>query len=211
MSLPAGYRLHHQGWYYKAENGEGPFFVTADGQVHQGLEPRYFTDGNGPYARLRVDIGQTGFFAGREFRTFYEFAIPSGQAQVIKVVAPLDTIVQAFGADLFLAELRIELRAGGTEGGTFSTALPIIPANSMSTVSEYTPQVTMAVGGTHTGGTVYDLLLLYSGANANKASATSATEASPQGFPAGTYYLTLQNTDGNTATGIFRARWEERP
>lgn len=28
------------------------------------------TDGNGPNARLRVDVGQTGFFAGREFRTF---------------------------------------------------------------------------------------------------------------------------------------------
>ena len=26
------------------------------------------TDGNGSYARLRVDVGQTGFFAGREFR-----------------------------------------------------------------------------------------------------------------------------------------------
>lgn len=169
------------------------------------------TDGDGPYARVRVDVGQTGFFAGREFRTFYEFSIPSGQTRVIKVVAPIDTIVQMFSAELDLAELRVELRAGGTEGGTFSTALPSIPTNSMSSVSGYDGQVTMHTGGTHTGGTVYDLLTMYSGANPNKAVASSATEALPQGFPAGTYYITLQNTDGATATGIFRARWEERP
>lgn len=169
------------------------------------------TDDDGPYARVRVDVGQTGFFAGREFRTFYEFSIPSGQTRVIKVVAPIDTIVQTFGADLTLAELRIELRSGGTEGGTFATALPIIPTNSMSSSSGYDNQVTMHTGGTHTGGTVYDLLILYSGANENKATASSATENSPQGFPAGTYYISMQNTDGNTAVGVFRARWEERP
>ena len=43
------------------------------------------TDGNGTYARMRVDVGQTGFFAGREARTFHEFAIPTGQSQIIKV------------------------------------------------------------------------------------------------------------------------------
>ena len=169
------------------------------------------TDGDGPHARMRVDVGQTGFFAGREFRTFYEFSIASGATRVIKVVAPINTIVQTFGVELDLAELRVELRGGGTEGGTFSTALPVIPANAMTTTSGYAAQVTMQTGGTHTGGTVYDLLKLYSGANENKAVATTATEDLPQGFPAGTYYITLQNTDGATATGIFRARWEERP
>ncbi len=169
------------------------------------------TDDDGPYARVRVDVGQTGFFAGREFRTFYEFNIASGASQVIKVVAPIDTIVQTFGAELDLAELRIELRYGGTEGGTFNTALPTFKANSMSSASNYTGQVTMTTGGTHTGGTTVDLMTLYSGANANKAISSSATEALPQGFPTGTYYIHLINTDGNNAIGIFRARWEERP
>lgn len=172
---------------------------------------KLMTDDDGDYARLRVDVGQTGFFAGREFRTFYEFSIASGSTAVIKVVTPVNTIVQTFGAELDLAELRVELRAGGTEGGTFSTALPVIPANSMTTASDYTAQVTMQTGGTHTGGVVYDLLKLYSGANVNKAVASTATEDLPQGFSAGVYYITLQNTDGATATGIFRARWEERP
>lgn len=172
---------------------------------------KLLTDNDGPYARMRVDVGQTGFFAGREARTFYEFSIASGKTQVIKVVAPINTIVQTFGAELDLAELRIELRVGGTEGGTFSTALPILKTNTMTSQSGYTPQVTMTTGGTHTGGTVVDLLTLISGANPNKAIASSAKEELPQGFPAGTYYIKLINTDGATATGIFRARWEERP
>lgn len=169
------------------------------------------TDNNGSYARLRVDVGQTGFFAGREFRTFYEFSIPTETSIVIKVNAPINTIVQTFGAELDLAELRVELRYGGTESGTFSTALPIFKTNTMTTASNYVGQVTMYTGGSHTGGTVVDLLTLISGANANKAIASTASENLPQGFSSGTYYIHLINTDGATASGIFRAQWEERP
>lgn len=172
---------------------------------------KILTDDNGDYARLRVDSGQTGFFAGREARTFYEFSIASGASKVIKVVSPVNTIVQSFSLETFLAEIRTELVVGGTEGGTFSTALPILKTNTMSTTSSYMPQVTMNVGGTHTGGTVVDLLISISGANKNKSISASATENLPQGFSAGTFYIRLINTDGATASGIFRARWEERP
>jgi len=169
------------------------------------------TDDDGDYARIRVDVGQTGFFAGREFRTFYEFSILSGATQVIKVTHGTDTILQKFGAFIDLAELRIELRVGGIEGGTFGTQLPIFKTNIMSSSSDYLSQSTLAVGGTHTGGTVIDLLKLYSGANQNKANQSTATEESPQGFPVGVLYIVLTNTDGATATGIFQSRWEERP
>ena len=172
---------------------------------------KILTDDNGDYARLRVDSGQTGFFAGREARTFYKFSIASGASQVIKVASPVNTIVQSFSLETFLAEIRTELVVGGTEGGTFSTALPILKTNTMSTTSSYMPQVTMNVGGTHTGGTVVDLLISISGANKNKSISAGATENLPQGFSAGTFYIRLINTDGATASGIFRARWEERP
>lgn len=172
---------------------------------------KLMTDGDGSYSRLKVDVGQTGFFAGREARTFYEFSIASGASHVIKVVAPTNTVVQQLSVELFLAEIRMELVIGGTEGGTFATPLPIFKTNTMSTASSYVPQVTMNRGGTHTGGTVVDLLEAVSGANANKATSASASEESPQGFSAGTFYIRITNTDGATATGIFRARWEERP
>jgi len=111
---------------------------------------KFLTDGDGAYARMRVDVGQTGFFAGREARTFYEFSIPTGTSQVIKVVSPVDTIVQIFGVELDIAAIRVELVVGGTEGGTFNTSLPIFKTNQMSTQSGYTPQITMTRGGTHT-------------------------------------------------------------
>ena len=172
---------------------------------------KLMTDDNGDYSRMRVDVGQTGFFAGREARTFYEFSIASGATQVIKVVAPTDTIVQQLSIDLYLSEIRLELLIGGTEGGTFATPLPIFKTNTMSTASNYVPQVTMNRGGTHTGGTVVDLIQTLTDTNPNKATPAGASEDSPQGFAAGTFYIRLINTDGATATGIFRARWEERP
>jgi hypothetical protein len=172
---------------------------------------KLMTDGDGEYSRLRVDTANTGFFAGREARTFYQFSIPNGQSQVIKVVSLTDTIVQNLILELDLASLRLELVVGGTEGGTFATPLPIFKTNTMSTASDYVPQVTMNRGGTHTGGTVVDVLTAISGANENKSVSQTATEDLPQGFAAGTFYIRLINTDGATATGIFRARWEERP
>ena len=189
----------------------------ANGSIYTGTiiepSPDLMTDGGyGDYRRLRVDVGQTGFFAGREFRTVYEFSIATGASQVIKIVSSCDTIIQMFGADLQTAKLRVELLFGGTEGGTFATALSIFKTNTMSSSSNYVKQVTMTTGGTHTGGTLVDLLLLKSGdgTSASKDTITSATESLPVGFPAGTYYVRLINTDGATATGVFRARWEER-
>lgn len=172
---------------------------------------KLMTDSDGVYSRLRVDVAQTGFFAGREARTFYQFSIATGETQVIKVVSLTDTIVQNLILELDLASLRLELVVGGTESGTFNTPIPIFKTNTMSTASNYMPQVTMNLGGTHTGGTVIDVLTAISGANENKAVSQSTTENLPQGFSAGTYYIRLINTDGAPAVGIFRARWEERP
>ena len=171
---------------------------------------KLMTDSDGDYARLRVDVGQTGFWAGREAYAFHEFNIATATTRVIKVVAPVNTVVQRFSIELDLAALRLELVAGGTEGGTFNTSIPVFKANTMTTASSYTPQVTMAYGGTHTGGTVVDVLTAISGDKLQKSTAATATEDLPVGFPAGTYYIRIINTDGATATGIFRARWEER-
>lgn len=169
------------------------------------------TDGDGTYARLRVDVGQTGFWAGREAFIAHEFSVATGASRVIKVVAPVNTIVQRFSVELDIAAIRIELVSGGTESGTFSTAIPVFKTNMMSTASPYTPQVNMHYGGSHTGGTVVDLLTAISGDKLQKATAASAAEDYPVGFAAGTYYIRIINTDGATAEGIFRARWEERP
>ena len=170
------------------------------------------TDGDGPYARVRVDVGQTGFFAGREFRTFHEFSIPSGQSIVIRAITPIDVFVQQFSVDLWTAELRIEWYAGGTSSGTYGTQLPIMRTNQTSTIDNtYTSQVTMDAGGSFSGGQVVDILQLYAVQNPAKGSATEGGESDPIGMPAGTYHIKLTNINSVTATGLFKARWEERP
>ena len=169
------------------------------------------TDGNGQYARLRVDVGQTGFFAGREFRVLKELSIASGATQVLKIVSPIDSILYAFGVELTLSQLRVELVAGGTESGTFNSAITPFKTNQMTTASDYVHQVTFATGGSHTGGTVIDAFDIVSGSNVNKAIVQQVDESQPLGFSAGTYYIRMHNTDGATANGFLKLRYEERP
>ena len=169
------------------------------------------TDGNGSYARLRVDVGQTGFFAGREFRVLEELSIASGATQVLKIVSPINSILYAFGVELTLSQLRVELVAGGTESGAFSSVITPFKTNQMTTASSYTSQVTFATGGSHTGGTVIDAFDIVSGSNVNKAIVQQVDENQPLGFSAGTYYIRMHNTDGATANGFLKLRYEERP
>ena len=169
------------------------------------------TDGNGSYARLRVDVGQTGFFAGREFRVLKELSIASGATQVLKIVSPIDSILYAFNVELTLSQLRIELVAGGTESGTFNGVITPLKTNQMTTASSYASQVTFATGGSHTGGTVIDAFDIVSGSNVNKAIVQQVDENQPLGFSAGTYYIRMHNTDGATANGFLKLRYEERP
>lgn len=53
------------------------------------LSPDLYTSDAEGFRRLRVDSGQTGFFEGREFRTFYEMNIASGASVYIRFVSQL--------------------------------------------------------------------------------------------------------------------------
>jgi len=170
---------------------------------------KLMTDGDGDYARIRVDVGQTGFFAGREFSTFYDFTVPNNQKKVIRAIASCDVVLQQFGVELETAKLKVSIYAGGTATGSFDTSLPIIKVNQMSTASNYTSQVTMDDNATgHSGGQIATMFKVDASARGN----VDAVQADiPYGFPAGTYYIVLENIGGTAANGVFRARWEERP
>lgn len=209
MAIPPGFRFHHQGGYYMTENGEGPFFITANGEVHQGLEPRYMTDENGPYARLRVDVAQTSFFAGREFMAFHEYSIAAGASIAIRAISLVDIFLQKFSVDNWTGDVRIELRMGGTVVTPFNIDIPVYRTNQTAAApTSYVSQVDLDNGGSITGGTLLDVHQVSSG---NKATAVSASSDDPIGFAAGTYYISVTNTGSHTATGVFKARWEERP
>lgn len=201
---------------FEAPQGALRRFVDIGNGTHaEVIEARppakFITDNDGDYARVRVDVGQTGFFAGREFRSFYEFDIPSGQALVIKALPAVDVILYEFKVELTLSQVKVSLISGGTDGGSFATALPVLKTNQMTTASDYTSQTTVSAGGTHSGGTTFDVVEVISGSNLNKAITQIADSDQPLGFPAGSYYIKIQNTDGANAKGIIKFRWEERP
>ena len=159
--------------------------------------------------RVKYETGKTSFFEGREFRVFKDFDIPAGQTETIKVTSTSDSIVEVFGASLVLGSLRIELVTGGTDGDDFSSELPIFQTNRTTASPVLTPSVTMVNGGTHTGGTVSDVILLVAGSPARQAREVTATEERPLGFAPGTFYIRLISTGSANAEGVFRARWEE--
>ncbi|MGV1017429.1 MAG: hypothetical protein ACOYBW_08640 [Fluviibacter phosphoraccumulans] len=187
-----------------------PFDTHAE-RVYAELPLDMCTDGGtGEYRRLRVDVGQTSFFAGREFFTFYDFSIPASGTIVIRAIAYVDVVLQEFGFELDTAKVQMSLYAGGTGVGAFDVSLPILKTNTMSTASAYVSQVVMDDNGTgHTGGT---LVNIFRGDASNKGAQQNINSDNPFGFPAGTYFIVLQNLVNNdTAKGIFKARWEERP
>lgn len=159
--------------------------------------------------RVRVDVGEPSFFEGRQFRTFVELNIGLGATYVVKAVVPDDVILYGLELSLVSGEVKLSTVAGGTEGGTF-TPITIFPRNTMSErpTPIYTPAVVLSAGGTHTGGTVLDLLWVKTADNSNFAASVGANAGDERGVGAGTYYFRLNAVVA--ATGVFKARWEER-
>lgn len=170
-----------------------------------------FTNNCGPGRRLRVDVAQTGFFLGTEFRSFYEFSIPTGQSHVIKFTSPVNFILFQQNLTVDAGGIKYTAEIGGTEGGTF-TALPVVGKNRMSVRPQpyYAAQATIGYGGTATGTTVVDLArIVTSGATAQQVTVGGTSDE--RGLPAGTYYVRLTNLSNSTATGVYSLFWEERP
>lgn len=169
------------------------------------------SDNEGPYQRLRVDVGETGFFAGREFRSFYEFSLTAGASRVFKFVCPVDSIMQSIQLSLIVGEIRFEARSNGSPGGSFNANLPVLPTNYMSTVSGYSPVATITTGGTHTGGDLRDVSRALAGNNQSQSALNILEAESPIGRAAVDLYIVCSNPGSTTTQAIIKFRWEERP
>lgn len=175
--------------------------------------PDLMTDKNKDSRRLRVDVGQTGFFAGRSFRTFKEYTIPTATAVVIQITVPVDIILEGMGIQVDDGHIHLYAYAGdATPSGSFSNSLPVIGANRMLSrpAPYYTSVVTAADGGSITGGTLLDVLSVKTVNSSNQSTTQDAAVAGERGLPPGTYYIKLLNTSTGDASVIFKARWEER-
>lgn len=174
-------------------------------------EPDVFERAKGAAGRLFVEEGNSAFYEGRQYFTFHEFLIPTAGVGVYKVVITEDVIMRDFFVILELSAATAEIITGGTENGTFSTALTIQRTNNMLRTPSRASTSTMSYGGTHTGGTVLDKFILNSGNNLNQAVGAQGGEQYPVGFPPGTYYVRITNTGNANADGMFKARWTEDP
>jgi hypothetical protein len=157
-----------------------------------------------------VDVAQTGFFDGREARTFREWETATTDTLIIKAVVPIDIILFELGITGEEGAARVETLVGGTEGGTFSETLPIFSTNNMASrpTPFYVHTVLLTAGGTLTGGTLLDVLRIKTSTTSNFASSVGAATGAERGVAANTYYFRITLTG---FIGVFKARWEERP
>lgn len=179
--------------------------------------PLITDNGVGPSARLRVDPGQTGFFAGRFFRSYIESLIPvAGPSVQFRFTSPVDFILWSQVLELTQGALELRVYTGATSSGTW-TQRPVIGVNRMAERPQpyYTPLVTLETGGNFTGGTEVDLIKVRT-SSANNSAQNVGAQASERGLPAGTYhgrFATLAGgvTVNDAAQMVYSLLWEERP
>lgn len=171
--------------------------------------------------RLRVDVGQTGFFERRMWALNYEFASANPIAVtpiVFRFILPTNFIIHAHGltVDQGGVTLRTYTGAQGTPGGTFGTPQSLLSENSMSEISPYAFQAQVASGGTFTPNAgqvpLTSLRVRTAGATAQQSS-VGGEAVSEKGRAAGTYYAVLQRMTGvpGDCTGVYSIVIEERP
>jgi hypothetical protein len=139
----------------------------------------------------------------------YEYSIAVGATINIQVISLVDVYLEQFTLSNWTSAVRLELRSGATQAGSFSSSLPNWRTNQTTGPDySYTSRVTLQTGGTSTGGTLLDVIQLASG---NKDNSVVGGDEDPIGMPPATYNIIISNTSNSTATGTFKARWEERP
>ena len=173
------------------------------------------------FSRTQVDVGQTAFFEGREFRTNRKISIPSNSSIVWKFSSDVDFILfeQSFSMYGGIYEFYAWLDSNVTETSAFSIVVPIIGKNRSKEYRKYSgnryeSQVSILSGGVITvldDGDYVDVAAVAApNATAQLASVGGAINTERY-LPSGTYYLEHRNTSNSTINLIYSLVWEERP
>lgn len=205
MSIPAGFKCNQWGWFWNELDNSGPYYLDADGTMTQGFPKKFYTDADGPYARLRVDVGQTSFWSGKQFRSFQKFDIPALSNIAIRATVGVNIILYETNIAVEGATVEMSLYVGGTAAGPW-TPMPVFAKNTMTGTPAHVANVALEYDGAHSGGTMLDLIRVVAG---NKSGAI-AGESSERGVGPGTYYYRLSNVGNQLATVVFSGFWEER-
>lgn len=176
--------------------------------VPNAFPNKLITGASADTGRLRVDVGQTGFFEGREFRT----GIDKTAAYTLKIVAPIDFILQLQsllshdGTATFSAYAASQI---SSESAPFNDVIQVLPNNGMSTAPDYTRQITITGGGTVVlNGTQVprEFIKVVSATATAQQSTVGGNSIKERGLPANTYYLVFTG-----ANYSYRLVYEERP
>jgi hypothetical protein len=164
--------------------------------------------------RLQVDVSQTGFWAGREFRAFKEFVI-GATPLIIRAVIPSSIkgiIVHSLTLSCYQGGVHLRSWRAGTVGGSWT---PITPRanNEIPDVAGYTSVVTLEEGGTLTNPSLQgDVVTAFANESGKSSTTTALGIAGERGLAPATIYLELARVAGVSvdSLGDMKVLWEER-
>ncbi|MGU1462943.1 hypothetical protein ACSEVU_26225 [Pseudomonas aeruginosa] len=178
--------------------------------------------GSGPNRRLRVDVGQTGFWGGREFRISLELAI-TAIPMWLRFSAPIGFILQnqELNCDQGGIRFRAFRSSQGLPSGDFDNPVDIWANNGLPGTPAYSNQITIHSGGSFTpsvGQSAAETIRCISnpgggGPTAGSRNTVSGNAFGERGLPIGDFYLGFERVAGTTVDGlgVFNLVWEERP
>jgi len=180
-------------------------YSTAD------LPKDFYTSTLENYRRIRVDTAQTSFFQGRQFRSYYDFNLSSGEVRYFRFTSLTDFVLFDQTISVSSGSIRLSVWTDSTAAGTW-TSVPVIGKNRMSSIPQppYTTGVTFQTGGTFTGGTEVEVIRLVSATATAQQSTVGASAGDERGLPASTFYIKIEATN-STPTVLYSLFWEERP
>lgn len=196
--------------------GPIPTLAVVDNQTATPPKDLLTDGGFGPSRRIRVDPGQTGFFAGRMFRAFIDGVIPvAGPSVQFRFTSPIDFILWSQDLDLTQGALQLEVYTGATPSGVW-TSVPVIGLDRMTERPQpyYVAQCTVETGGNFSGGTRVDVMKVRTSSTNGNASNVGG-DFSERGLPATVFYGRLSTLTGgltvnDAAQYVYQIAWEER-
>ena len=158
-------------------------------------------------ARVKVDVGQTGFFDGRQFRLYLIISSPI----VVKFTSPVDFILQeqVLSSNDGIATFAAYRSDQGSAAGVFDGAVNTFNNNQTSTVPPYAGVITQLTGGSFTpdaGSQPLEIITVKAATSNNRRQTVGGGSIAERGLSAGTYYLKFTGSDAE-----YNLIYEERP
>jgi len=174
--------------------------------------------------RVQVDVGNTGFFDGREFRFFRELDIPAGTSLWTRITVDSGSdgfIVrsQTIEAEEGTLRFRVWTDTALTTPPTFSApdglTSNVLPNNTLPSAPAYTRTTVFENGGdadpVFNGDPVLlDILRSRSSGSTSKATSNYIQAGGERGVGPGTYWLQFESLGNADVTGLYNLIFEER-